>query len=136
MKLHFLRLTLKLEGIENDSKWNCHVGDGRKGWWYGLGIDMFISESWKFSKTVPCPLCFQNCSRKFQKSWKHKGHSGNIKGHLSARVPLCFQIPLCFQVPLSFQSLEFKSRMKNFYENRGVIGSLSLFTWKFMYIRF
>ena len=26
----------------------------------------------------------------FQKLWKHKGHSGNIKGYLSARVPLTF----------------------------------------------
>ena len=26
----------------------------------------------------------------FPKSWNHKGHSGNIKGHLSARMPLMF----------------------------------------------
>ena len=30
--------------------------------------------------TVPCSLCFQQFSRKFQKSWKHKGHAGNIRG--------------------------------------------------------
>ena len=33
--------------------------------------------------TAPCPLCFQNW--KSRKSWKHKEHSGNIKGDVNAQ---------------------------------------------------
>ena len=40
--------------------------------------------------TIPCPLCFQKCPRKFLKSWKHNGHSGNEKGHVKARMPPIF----------------------------------------------
>ena len=42
------------------------------------------------SLTLPCPLCFQKCSWKLPKSWKHEGLSGNIKDHLKAGTPLMF----------------------------------------------
>ena len=39
--------------------------------------------------TVPCPLCFPECSRKFRKSWKHKGLSEKQNAQ-EARI--CYQI--------------------------------------------
>ena len=38
--------------------------------------------------TVLRPLSFKKGTQKFPKSWKYKRHSGNIKGHLKARMPL------------------------------------------------
>ena len=36
------------------------------------------------------PYASRSALEIFPKSWKHKGHFGNIKGHLSARMPLMF----------------------------------------------
>ena len=54
----------------------------------------YVIKKWpqRFPNKIQCPAPYVSRSalENFPKSWKHKGHFGNIKGHLSARMPLMF----------------------------------------------